>query len=92
MPVRGSKDKMCLLVAMGIADEGQKCLPAIKEAASESTESWERVLRDRRLRGMNPTSLAITGGAGGLGEASSRAFPETRPAQRQILKSAASTN
>jgi len=38
MPVRGSKDKMCLLVAMGVTAGGEKCLLAIEEAASESTE------------------------------------------------------
>jgi len=78
MPVRGSKDKMCLLVAMGTTAGGEKCLLAIEEAASESTECWERVLRGLRLRGMNPPHLAIAVGAGDLREALNQLFPEAR--------------
>jgi len=77
MPVRGSKDKMCLLVAMRTAAGGEKRLMAIEEDASESAECWERVLRGLRLRGMNPPRLAIADGAGGLHEAPDRVFPET---------------
>jgi len=38
MPVRGSKDKICLPVAMGTTAGGEKRLLAIEETVSESTE------------------------------------------------------
>jgi len=69
---------MCLLVVMGVTAGGEKRLLAIKEAASENAECWERVLRGLRLRGMNLPHLAIADGAGGLREAPDRVFPETR--------------
>jgi len=69
---------MCLLVAMGTTAGGENHLLAIREAVSESTECWERVLRDLRLRGMNPPRLVIADGAGGLREEPDRVFPETR--------------
>jgi len=77
IPVRGSKDRMCLLVAMGTTAAGEKRLLAIEEAVSESTECWERVLRGLRLRGMSPPQLAIAGGSAGSREALSKVFPET---------------
>jgi len=78
MLVRGSKDKMCLPVAMGTTVGGEKHLLVIEEAVNESTECRERVLRGLRLRGMNPPRLAIADGAGGLREALNCVFPETR--------------
>jgi len=78
IPVRGSKDKPCLLVAMGTVAGGEKRLLGIEEASGEISECRERVLRGLRLRGMNPPHLEIAGSAPARG--TGQGVPRDTPA------------
>src|SRR5579864_2117255 len=54
-----------LLVVIGVREDGQKALLAIKQMGGESTEAWRSVLDDLVKRGLRrPELLIVDGGAG----------------------------
>src|ERR1700723_1541283 len=54
-----------LLVVIGVRQDGQKVLLAIKQMGGESTEAWRTVLDDLVKRGLRrPELLIVDGGAG----------------------------
>jgi putative transposase len=54
-----------LLVVIGVRQDGQKVLLAIKQMGGESTEAWRTVLDDLVKRGLRrPEFLIVDGGAG----------------------------
>jgi putative transposase len=54
-----------LLVVIGVREDGQKVLLAIKQMGGESTEAWRTVLDDLVRRGQQrPELLIVDGGAG----------------------------
>jgi putative transposase len=54
-----------LLVVIGVREDGQKVLLAIKQMGGESTEAWRTVLDDLVKRGLRrPEFLIVDGGAG----------------------------
>ena len=54
-----------LLVVLGVRQDGQKVLLAIKQMGGESTEAWRTVLDDLIKRGLRrPELLIVDGGAG----------------------------
>src|ERR1700719_2528560 len=54
-----------LLVVLGVRQDGQKVLLAIKQMGGESTEAWRTVLDDLVRRGLRrPELLIVDGGAG----------------------------
>jgi putative transposase len=54
-----------LLVVIGVREDGQKVLLAIKQMGGESTEAWRTVLDDLVRRGLRrPELLIVDGGAG----------------------------
>ena len=54
MSVRlGEDDRLCLLVAIGVTEDGVKELLAVEDGYRESTESWAVVMRDLKDRGMS---------------------------------------
>lgn len=54
-----------LLVVLGVRDDGQKVLLAVKNMGGESTEAWRSVLDDLVKRGLRrPELLIVDGGAG----------------------------
>src|SRR6266446_8885298 len=54
-----------LLVVIGVREDGQKVLLAIKQMGGESTEAWRTVLDDLVKRGLRrPELLIVDGGAG----------------------------
>ena len=54
-----------LLVVIGVREDGQKVLLAIKQMGGESTEAWRSVLDDLVKRGLRrPELLIVDGGAG----------------------------
>jgi transposase-like protein len=55
-----------LLVVVGIRDDGQKVLLAIKSMGGESTEAWRAVLDDLINRGLSRPEVVIVDGAPGL--------------------------
>jgi putative transposase len=58
-----------LLVVIGVREDGQKVLLAIKNMGGESTEAWRTVLDDLIKRGMRRPEFLIVDGAPGLDKA-----------------------
>lgn len=58
-----------LLVVLGVREDGQKVLLAIKQMGSESTEAWRAVLDDLIGRGLRQPEFIIVDGAPGLDRA-----------------------
>src|SRR6185369_267890 len=58
-----------LLVVLGIREDGQKVLLAIKSMGGESTEAWRTVLDDLIKRGLRRPEFLIVDGAPGLEKA-----------------------
>jgi putative transposase len=55
-----------LLVVIGVRDDGQKVLLAVKGMGGESTEAWRAVLEDLIRRGLRRPEFLIVDGAPGL--------------------------
>ena len=58
-----------LLVVLGVREDGQKVLLAIKQMGGESTEAWRTVLDDLVGRGLRQPEFIIVDGAPGLDRA-----------------------
>ena len=58
-----------LLVVLGVRDDGQKVLLAIKSMGGETTEAWRAVLDDLVARGLRRPELLLVDGAPGLEKA-----------------------
>jgi transposase-like protein len=58
-----------LLVVLGVRDDGQKVLLAIKSMGGESAEAWRSVLDDLIKRGLRRPEFLIVDGAPGLDRA-----------------------
>ena len=58
-----------LLVVLGVREDGQKVLLAIKSMGGESTEVWRTVLDDLIKRGLRRPKFLIVDGAPGLDKA-----------------------
>ena len=59
----GEDDRLCLLVVIGVREDGVKELLAVEDGYRESTESWASVMRGLRDRGLNEPRLVIGDGA-----------------------------
>ena len=72
------RQKLCLLVMIGVRADGRKELVALTDGYRESTESWADLLRDCKRRGMRAPVLAVGDGALGFWGALREVFPDTR--------------
>ena len=70
-----------LLVVIGVRENGQKVLLAIKSMGSESTEAWRTVLDDLVTRGLRRPEFLIVDGAPGLDQAIASVWNDV-PVQR----------
>src|SRR3981189_3893646 len=70
-----------LLVVIGVREDGQKVLLAIKQMGGESTEAWRTVLDDLVKRGLRRPELLIVDGGAGL-ESAIAAVWDSVPVQR----------
>jgi transposase-like protein len=70
-----------LLVVIGVREDGQKVLLAVKNMGSESTEAWRTVLDDLIARGLRRPAFLIVDGAPGLEKAIAAVWDEV-PVQR----------
>jgi hypothetical protein len=75
--IRGDNPKICVLVLMGVDDQGKKHLIALEDGVRESTQSWREVLLGAKARGLNAAKLATGDGALGFWAALSEVFPST---------------
>src|SRR4051812_27519810 len=74
----GEDDRLCLLVVIGVREDGVKELLAVEDGYRESTESWAAVMRDLKHRGLNEPRLVIGDGALGTWAALRDVFPTAR--------------
>jgi transposase-like protein len=72
---------MSLLVVMGVREDGQKVLLAIKSMGGESSEAWRTVLDDLIKRGLRRPEYLLVDGAPGLDKAIAAVW-EGVPVQR----------
>ena len=71
-------DRLCLLVIIGVTEQGRKELIAVEDGFRESANSWETLLTGLRERGLSQApKLAVGDGAMGFWAALSKIFPET---------------
>lgn len=76
--LRGSDDRLCVLVVIGVNALGEKHFLAIEDGVRESTQSWREVLLALKARGLNAPKLATGDGAMGFWAALEEVFPNTR--------------
>jgi putative transposase len=71
----GEDPKLCLLIVIGVREDGVKELLAVEDGYRESTESWAGVFRDLKRRGLNEPKLVVGDGALGAWAALRGVFP-----------------
>lgn len=76
--LRGTDDRLCALVVIGVNARGEKHFLAIEDGVRESTQSWREVLLGLKSRGLTAPKLAIGDGAMGFWAALEETFPTTR--------------
>jgi putative transposase len=87
--LRGEDDRLCLLVLIGVNEQGEKRLLALSDGYRESKASWLSVLQDLQARGLTKAPvLAIGDGALGFWAAQAEAWPETRSQRCWVHKTA----
>jgi len=69
--------KAALLVVVAGLRDGRKVILAVESGYRESKESWARVLRDLRRRGLNVPRLVVADGHLGIWGALAEVFPES---------------
>ncbi len=84
----GEDPKVCLLVVIGVREDGVKELLAVEDGYRESEESWAAVLRDLRDRGLNEPKLVTGDGALGAWAALRTVFPGAREQRCWVHKTA----
>jgi putative transposase len=73
-----NKEKLAVLVVLGVDVEGRKRILVMMPGQRESTEQWLEVLRDLRRRGVSWIGLAVADGIPGFWRAVGEAFPDTK--------------
>lgn len=76
--LRGSDDRLCVLVVIGVNARGEKHFLAIEDGVRESTQSWREVLLSLKSRGLDMPKLATGDGAMGFWVALEEVFSATR--------------
>jgi putative transposase len=71
----GEDPKVCLLIVIGVREDGCKELLAVEDGYRESTESWAGVFRDLKRRGLNEPKLVVGDGALGAWAALTDVYP-----------------
>jgi putative transposase len=84
----GEDDRLCLLVVIGVREDGEKELLAVEDGYRESTESWATVMRDLSERGLNEPRLVVGDGALGTWAALRDVFPGAREQRCWVHKTA----
>jgi transposase-like protein len=84
----GEDPKVCLLVVIGVREDGCKELLAVEDGYRESEDSWSAVFRDLKARGMNEPKLVTGDGALGAWAALRSVFPAAREQRCWVHKTA----
>ncbi|WP_319567962.1 IS256 family transposase [Cohaesibacter marisflavi] len=86
--LRGTDDRLCALVVIGVNSRGEKHFLAIDDGVRESTQSWREVLLGLQKHGLKAPKLAIGDGAMGFWAALEEIFPSTRQQRCWVHKTA----
>jgi putative transposase len=87
--LRGEDDRLCLLVLIGVNEQGDKRLLALSDGYRESKASWLSVVQDLQARGLQDApKLAIGDGALGFWAAINEAWPTTHHQRCWVHKTA----
>lgn len=82
-------DRLCLLVIIGVTEQGQKELVTVEDGFRESTDSWYEVLAGLRSRGLTCSpKLAVGDGALGFWNALTKIYPDTTHQRCWVHKTA----
>lgn len=82
-------DRLCLLVIIGVTEQGRKELVVVEDGFRESAASWETLLTGLRERGLTTApKLAVGDGAMGFWVALNKLYPETDPQRCWVHKTA----
>ena len=84
----GEDKRLCLLVIIGVREDGRKELLAVEDGYRESTDSWAELLRDLKARGMSEPRLVTGDGALGLWGALRDVFAHAREQRCWVHKTA----
>jgi putative transposase len=71
----GEAPKGCLLIVIGVHEDGEKELLAVEDGYRERTESWAGVFPDMKRRGLNEPELVVGDGALGAWAALRDVYP-----------------
>ena len=74
----GSVEKISVLVAIGVDDEGYREILGVCEGLKEDAESWRNFLRHLKNRGLSGVELVISDKSLGLVEVLGDFFPDSR--------------
>jgi putative transposase len=87
--VRLTDERPCVLVIMGVTEDGTKELIAIHDGERESEQSWTEILLDLKRRGLTDApKLAVGDGALGFWCALAKIFPATKQQRCWVHKTA----
>jgi len=76
--IRSDDAKQCILVVVGVTEQGQKEFVAIEDGYRESEQSWSELLVRIKEQGLGQApKLAVGDGALGFWKALSKVFPQT---------------
>jgi len=76
--IRSDDAKQCILVIVGVTEQGVKEFVAIEDGYRESEQSWTELLLRLKAQGLEEApKLAVGDGALGFWKALSKVFPET---------------
>ncbi len=84
----GEDPRLCVLVVIGVREDGCKELLAVEDGYRESADSWSAVFRDLRDRGMSEPKLMTGDGALGAWAALRSVFPATGEQRCWVHKTA----
>jgi len=87
--VRSDDAKQCILVIVGVTEQGRKEFIAIEDGYRESEQSWSELLLRLKSQGLkHGPKLAVGDGAMGFWKALSKVYPETRHQRCWVHKTA----
>lgn len=89
LKARLEDSKQCVLVIIGVDEQGKKHFLAIEDGVRESTLSWRSVLLSLKQRGLKTSpKLAVGDGALGFWHALSEVYPDTKHQRCWVHKTA----
>jgi putative transposase len=87
--IRSDHAKQCILVIVGVTEQGRKEFVAIEDGYRESEQSWSELLLRLKSQGLkHGPRLAVGDGALGFWKALRKTYPETRHQRCWVHKTA----